>query len=84
MPDGPSGEQRPGDAASGADAAAGIELSSAAAQLGRKGGRKRAENMSPQRRVEIARLAAVGTLFQHQHRAAGLSKPDSGRQAVRT
>jgi hypothetical protein len=35
------------------------ELSSAAAELGRKGGKKRAENMTPERRAEIARKAAA-------------------------
>jgi general stress protein YciG len=35
------------------------ELSSAAAELGRKGGTKRAENMSPERRAEIAKKAAA-------------------------
>ena len=35
------------------------ELKSAAAQLGSKGGRKRAENMTPERRKEIARKAAA-------------------------
>jgi hypothetical protein len=35
------------------------ELSSAAAELGRKGGKKRAENMSPERRAEIAKKAAA-------------------------
>lgn len=34
------------------------ELASAAAQLGSKGGKKRAENMTPERRAEIARKAA--------------------------
>jgi general stress protein YciG len=34
------------------------KLSSAAAELGRKGGKKRAENMTPERRAEIARKAA--------------------------
>jgi hypothetical protein len=34
------------------------ELSSAAAQLGRKGGKARAERMSPDRRREIAKKAA--------------------------
>jgi general stress protein YciG len=33
-------------------------LSSAAAEMGRKGGQKRAENMTPERRAEIARIAA--------------------------
>ncbi|HET9638817.1 MAG TPA: hypothetical protein VFP12_06390 [Allosphingosinicella sp.] len=32
--------------------------SSAAAQLGRLGGKKRAENMTPERRAEIAKAAA--------------------------
>jgi hypothetical protein len=34
-------------------------LSSAAAELGRRGGKKRAENMTPERRVAIARAAAA-------------------------
>jgi hypothetical protein len=34
-------------------------LASAAAQLGSKGGKKRAENMTAERRAEIARLAAA-------------------------
>lgn len=34
------------------------ELKSAAAQLGSKGGKKRAENMTPERRKEIATKAA--------------------------
>jgi general stress protein YciG len=34
-------------------------LSSAAAELGRKGGQRRAENMTPERRAEIARKAAA-------------------------
>jgi len=35
------------------------DLSSAAAELGRKGGKKRAENMAPERRAEIAKKAAA-------------------------
>jgi hypothetical protein len=35
------------------------ELSSAAAELGRKGGKKRAENMTPDARSEIAKKAAA-------------------------
>jgi hypothetical protein len=35
------------------------ELKSAAAQLGSKGGKKRAENMTPERRSEIAKKAAA-------------------------
>lgn len=68
MPKGPRGEKRPADAIGRAVQIAKIatgeiedereELSSAAAQLGRKGGKKRAENMTPERRKEIARKAA--------------------------
>lgn len=35
------------------------ELKSAAAQLGSKGGKKRAESMTPERRAEIAKKAAA-------------------------
>lgn len=68
MPKGPSGEKRPADAIGRAVMVARIatgeveerrELSSAAAELGRKGGKKRAENMTPERRKEIARKAAT-------------------------
>jgi hypothetical protein len=68
MPKGPRGEKRPADAVSRAvmigRIATGEEedtrgLSSAAAELGRKGGKKRAENMTPERRAEIARKAAA-------------------------
>ena len=69
MPKGPRGEKRPADAIGravhiGKIATGEIEderdegLSSAAAELGRKGGKKRAENMTPERRAEIARKAA--------------------------
>ncbi|MFC3309624.1 hypothetical protein [Blastomonas aquatica] len=34
-------------------------LSSAAAEMGRAGGKKRAENMTPERRKEIAQKAAA-------------------------
>jgi hypothetical protein len=34
-------------------------LSSAAAEMGRKGGKKRAENMTAERRSEIAKAAAA-------------------------
>jgi hypothetical protein len=68
MPKGPRGEKRPADAIGRAVMIAKIatgeiederELSSAAAELGRKGGKKRAENMSPERRSEIAKKAAA-------------------------
>src|SRR4051794_19602640 len=68
MPKGPRGEKRPADAVGRAVMVAKIatgeiederELSSAAAELGRKGGKKRAENMTPERRKEIAKKAAA-------------------------
>ena len=67
MPKGPRGEKRPADAVSRAVMVARIatgeieeepELSSAAAELGRKGGKARAAAMTPERRAEIARKAA--------------------------
>jgi hypothetical protein len=69
MPKGPNGEKRPADAiglavmvgriATGEVEDTREDVSSAAAQLGRLGGKKRAENMTPERRAEIARAAAV-------------------------
>jgi hypothetical protein len=69
MPKGPRGEKRPADAIGravliGRIATGEVEdereaLSSAAAELGRKGGKKRAENMTPERRREIAQAAAA-------------------------
>jgi hypothetical protein len=68
MPKGPRGEKRPADAIGravhiGRIATGEVEderegLSSAAAELGRKGGLKRAENTTPERRREIAQAAA--------------------------
>ena len=68
MPKGPRGEKRPADAIGlavmiGKIATGEIEderetASSAAAQLGSLGGKKRAANMTPERRAEIARAAA--------------------------
>jgi hypothetical protein len=71
MPRGPKGEKRPaeviGNAIKVAKIATGEEVeeyegppekSAAAIELGRKGGRKRAESMSAERRAEIARKAA--------------------------
>jgi hypothetical protein len=68
MPKGPRGDKRPADAIGRAVMVAGIAtgeiedereaLSSAAAELGRKGGQKRAASMSPERRAEIAQKAA--------------------------
>ncbi|WP_425229942.1 hypothetical protein [Sphingomonas sp.] len=69
MPKGPNGEKRPADAIGlavmvGRIATGEIEderesLSSAAAEMGRKGGQKRAASMTPERRAEIARAAAA-------------------------
>jgi len=68
MPKGPHGEKRPADAiglavkigkiATGEIEDEREELSSAAAQLGSKGGKKRAESLSAERRKEIAQKAA--------------------------
>jgi len=71
MPKGPKGEKRPADVIGNAIRVAKIatgeaqeryegptEKSAAAIELGRKGGRKRAEKMSAERRAEIARKAA--------------------------
>lgn len=71
MPTGPKGQKRPADVignavrvmriATGeeADTIADDGKDPAAKALGAKGGRKRAENMSPERRAEIARAAAA-------------------------
>ena len=69
MSKGPRGERRPADAVAravmiGKIATGEIEderdpVSSAAAEMGRRGGKARAENMTPERRAEIARAAAA-------------------------
>lgn len=69
MPRGPKGEKRPTDAISlavliGKIATGEVEdtrddVSSAAAQMGKLGGKKRAEGMTPERRKEIAQKAAA-------------------------
>lgn len=69
MPKGPQGQKRPADAIGlavmvGRIATGEIEdavdaTKSAAAQLGSLGGKKRAANMTPERRREIARTAAA-------------------------
>lgn len=67
MPKGPEGQKRPGDVIGAAVMVAKIATGeiqedvkqpSAAAELGRKGGKARAESMTPERRSEIARNAA--------------------------
>lgn len=68
MSKGPRGEKRPADAigraikiaqiATGEEEDERDELSSAAAEMGRKGGKARAANMTPERRAEIAKEAA--------------------------
>jgi hypothetical protein len=68
MPKGPNGEKRPADAiglavmigkiATGEIEDAHDDVKSAAAQLGSLGGKKRAQNMTPERRAEIAKAAA--------------------------
>lgn len=69
MPKGPNGEKRPADVVGAAVLVGRIAtgeadderdtLSSAAAEMGRKGGKARAEAMSPERRAEIAKAAAA-------------------------
>ena len=69
MPKGPNGQKRPADAIGRAVHIARIatgeieddtpDVASAAAQLGSLGGKKRAQNMTPERRAEIAKNAAV-------------------------
>ena len=68
MPKGPNGQKRPADAIGlavmiGKIATGEVEdtrdTASAAAQLGSLGGKKRAENMTPERRAEIAKAAAM-------------------------
>lgn len=69
MPKGPKGQRRPGDVIGAAIMVAKIATgeikedtdekpASAAAELGRKGGKARAEKMTAERRAEIARKAA--------------------------
>ncbi len=67
MPKGPQGQKRPADVVSNAiyvarlatgEEAEELAPKETAQELGAKGGRKRAENMSPERRAEIARKAA--------------------------
>jgi hypothetical protein len=69
VPKGPQGQKRPADVVGAAVKVAKIatgeieedkdEPQSAAAELGRKGGKARAEKMSASRRAEIARKAAT-------------------------
>ena len=58
MPAGPKGQKRPADAGEKADEGQDDGKDPAAKALGSKGGKKRAENMTPERRAEIARKAA--------------------------
>ena len=71
MPKGPKGEKRPADVIGNAvkvmrvltgeeseDYGPETNKDKAAQELGRKGGRKRAESMTPERRAEIAKKAA--------------------------
>jgi hypothetical protein len=72
MPTGPKGQKRPADVIGNAVRIARIATGQeeedfpaddgkdkAAQALGRKGGKKRAESMTPERRAEIARHAAA-------------------------
>lgn len=68
MPKGPRGEKRPADVIGAAVQVARIAtgeeedtretIASAAAEMGRKGGRARADGMTPEQRADIARRAA--------------------------
>ena len=70
MPTGPKGQKRPADVIGNAVRVMRIatgeeeeelpadDKNAAAKELGAKGGKKRAANMSPERRAEIARKAA--------------------------
>jgi len=68
MPKGPQGQKRPADVIGAAIRVARIATGEedetqtaplpAAAEMGRKGGKARAANMTPERRAEIARKAA--------------------------
>lgn len=72
MPTGPKGQKRPADVVGAAIMVARIsvgeiedtpdpkESASAAATLGRLGGKARAKNLSPEQRAEAARKAAAG------------------------
>ena len=69
MPKGPNGQKRPADAiglavmigkiATGEVEDAREDVSSAAAQMGKLGGKARAAAMTPERRAEIAKAAAA-------------------------
>jgi hypothetical protein len=69
MPKGPQGQKRPADAiglavmigkiATGEIDDARDDVASAAAQMGKLGGKARAANMTPERRKEIAQKAAA-------------------------
>lgn len=71
MPKGPKGEKRPADIIGASvmiariatgeveDAAEDDGKDKSAPEMGRKGGKARADSMTPERRVEIARKAAA-------------------------
>ena len=68
MPKGPQGQKRPGDVIGAAIMAAKIatgeieektSMQSAAAELGSRGGKARAANLSKKKRAEIAKKAAA-------------------------
>lgn len=69
MPKGPNGQKRPADAiglavlvgriATGEVEDSRDDVSVAAAQLGKRGGKARAASMAPNHRAEIARNAAI-------------------------
>ena len=79
MPTGPKGEKRPADVIGNAvkvmriltgeepeDYGNAPAKDHAAAELGRNGGKKRAESMTPERRAEIARKGASTRWGRHK------------------
>jgi hypothetical protein len=84
MPRGPQGQKRPADVignavrvmriATGEETEEIDPVRSAAAELGSKGGKARAENLPPARRTEIARRAATSR-WQKGRVAPGKKEP---------
>ncbi len=85
MPRGPRGEKRPADVignavkvmriATGEETEKGDSAKSAAAELGSRGGKARAEKISPERRTEIARKASLSRWQKEVPAAPGKKEP---------
>jgi hypothetical protein len=83
MPRGPRGEKRPADVIGNAvkvmriatgEEIEEIDRQKAAAELGSRGGKARARNISPERRTEIAKTAAL-TRWKKGRAAQGKKEP---------